>query len=368
MNVAEIIDGNLLDEATRQFTICNACRYCEGYCPVWPAAHMRTLITNPDSIYLSNLCYDHRDCYYACPFVEPVHEFALNLPKVTRQVRKETYRNLTADFTSTVARKASLLTLAIIPLLAFWAVYFPKIYSTGSYSFYALVPKITTLTVSSGLSAYLVILMIYFLGKYIKSIEQENGIKSLRDAEYLKLGNIVGTLKDVLLHRWFSEIHYPADNDSNIRMVNHLLIFFGFGFDLLSTTLGFVYEDIMKMPSPYSLASPVVIAGLIGGAMIVVGALSSLATRGYSSRKQDFMEISSFDILFVILLLLVAATGLTVLITRLYTAPILSYAFLLVHYSMIYLLVIAAPFTSNFLHIVARFASLLKFNNENNKA
>lgn len=34
-------DGRISDEpfaeANRQLTICNACRYCEGYCAVFPA-------------------------------------------------------------------------------------------------------------------------------------------------------------------------------------------------------------------------------------------------------------------------------------------------------------------------------------------
>ena len=32
---------DLLKEADRQLTICNACRYCEGYCAVWPAMELR---------------------------------------------------------------------------------------------------------------------------------------------------------------------------------------------------------------------------------------------------------------------------------------------------------------------------------------
>jgi len=37
--VAQMHD--LLKEADRQLTICNACRYCEGYCAVWPAMELR---------------------------------------------------------------------------------------------------------------------------------------------------------------------------------------------------------------------------------------------------------------------------------------------------------------------------------------
>lgn len=365
MSNTEAAEQGLLDEATRQFTICNACRYCEGYCPVWPAAHMRTLITNPDSVYLSNLCYDHRDCYYACPFVEPTHEFALNIPKVTRQVRKETYRNLTADFTSTAARKASLLALTIMPVIAIWLIFFHNVYSPGAFSFYNLVPKITTIVASTLLSVYLIVLMALFVKRYVGIIEQDSGKAISGTPGYLGIKNIFGTIKDVIIHRWFSDIHYPSDGESNLRKLNHALIFFGFGLDFLSTTLGFLYEDIMKIPSPYGLFSPVVMAGLAGGLMIAIGAVSSLSVRSYSSGKQDFMEISGFDTLFAIMLLLVAVTGISVLMTRLYSTTVISYTSLLVHYSIIYILFVTTPFTSNFLHIAARFTSLLKFNYEN---
>ena len=35
-------DVDLLAEAERQLDICNACRYCEGYCAVFPALERRT--------------------------------------------------------------------------------------------------------------------------------------------------------------------------------------------------------------------------------------------------------------------------------------------------------------------------------------
>ncbi len=33
---------NLVDEAKRQTHICNSCRYCEGFCDVFPAMHQLT--------------------------------------------------------------------------------------------------------------------------------------------------------------------------------------------------------------------------------------------------------------------------------------------------------------------------------------
>ena len=71
-------DG-LFAEADRQLTICNACRYCEGYCAVFPALARQVNLTAGDITHLADLCHDCRDCYTACMYVPP-HEFALNLP------------------------------------------------------------------------------------------------------------------------------------------------------------------------------------------------------------------------------------------------------------------------------------------------
>jgi citrate/tricarballylate utilization protein len=38
-----VLDSGLFHEAQRQFDICNACRYCEGLCAVFPALERRSL-------------------------------------------------------------------------------------------------------------------------------------------------------------------------------------------------------------------------------------------------------------------------------------------------------------------------------------
>src|SRR3954466_3705094 len=81
---------SLIAEADRQLSICNACRYCEGYCAVFPAMELRREFSAGDLGYLANLCHDCRGCYYACPFTPP-HEYALNLPQTFALLRSETY-------------------------------------------------------------------------------------------------------------------------------------------------------------------------------------------------------------------------------------------------------------------------------------
>src|SRR5205807_5108195 len=83
-------ESAVLQQARRFVEICNACRYCEGYCAVFPAIELRRQFTSGDLSYLANLCHDCRGCYYSCQYAPP-HEFALNLPKVFAELRLETY-------------------------------------------------------------------------------------------------------------------------------------------------------------------------------------------------------------------------------------------------------------------------------------
>ena len=54
-----------LKEAGRQLVICTACRYCEGFCAVFPAMERRRSFAPADLTYLANLCFDCRGCFYA---------------------------------------------------------------------------------------------------------------------------------------------------------------------------------------------------------------------------------------------------------------------------------------------------------------
>ncbi|MCH8467220.1 MAG: 4Fe-4S ferredoxin, partial [Roseinatronobacter sp.] len=83
---------NLHDEAARQFQICNSCRYCEGYCDVFPQLFALPEMTAAHATHLANLCHNCRGCYYACQYAPP-HEFDLNLPAVLAELRQDTYEN-----------------------------------------------------------------------------------------------------------------------------------------------------------------------------------------------------------------------------------------------------------------------------------
>ena len=77
-------------EVGRQMTVCNSCRYCEGYCAVFPAMTRRLEFSKADINYLANLCHNCGACLHACQYAPP-HEFAINVPQAMAKVRLETY-------------------------------------------------------------------------------------------------------------------------------------------------------------------------------------------------------------------------------------------------------------------------------------
>src|SRR5687767_1432889 len=70
--------------------ICNACRYCETYCAVFPAMTRRLAFGRADVHYLANLCHGCGACLHACQYAPP-HEFAVNVPRAMAVLRRETY-------------------------------------------------------------------------------------------------------------------------------------------------------------------------------------------------------------------------------------------------------------------------------------
>jgi citrate/tricarballylate utilization protein len=77
-------------EGERVMTICNACRYCEGFCAVFPAMERRVSFAEADMNYLANLCHNCTECIRACQY-SPPHQFAVNVPMTLAKIRRRSY-------------------------------------------------------------------------------------------------------------------------------------------------------------------------------------------------------------------------------------------------------------------------------------
>src|SRR5688500_1017794 len=140
----------LVAEAQRVLAICNACRYCEGYCAVFPALERRLEFDEQDVHYLANLCHNCGSCLYACQYAPP-HEFQVKFPRLLARVRKQTSRRyawpaaLGAAFerNGTVTALVTALALAAVFLFTSWYAgpeRFFAAHSDAQGSFYAILP------------------------------------------------------------------------------------------------------------------------------------------------------------------------------------------------------------------------------------
>ena len=77
-------------EARRAMEVCNACRYCEGFCAVFPAMERRRAFSDADLDYLANLCHGCRGCFHACQYAPP-HPFGINVPRSFAELRLDSY-------------------------------------------------------------------------------------------------------------------------------------------------------------------------------------------------------------------------------------------------------------------------------------
>jgi len=59
------------DEVARIMQICNACRYCETYCAVFPAMTRRLTFDAASAHYLANLCHSCGACLHSCQYAPP---------------------------------------------------------------------------------------------------------------------------------------------------------------------------------------------------------------------------------------------------------------------------------------------------------
>ena len=100
-------------------TVCNACRYCEQYCPVFPAMEQRETFARVDLSYLANLCHNCGECLYACQYAPP-HEFGINVPRTLAEIRLASYEDYSwpRPFASLVRRHSPPTAVALTALFS----------------------------------------------------------------------------------------------------------------------------------------------------------------------------------------------------------------------------------------------------------
>ncbi|MBM4298726.1 MAG: tricarballylate utilization 4Fe-4S protein TcuB, partial [Deltaproteobacteria bacterium] len=354
---------DLVKDGARQMTICNACRYCEGYCAVFPAMEQRRIFTKADLTYLANLCFDCRDCYYACQYAPP-HEFGVNIPKLMAELRADTYREFTWPKLFAGLFNHNALAVGVISVLSMLGIFAAVLIfqgpaalfgvHLGEGAFYRVVPFVA-MTVPPSLIA-LYGLAVFLIGAVRFWRETGSSVTELVD-----LGALWRAVKDAFGLAYMkgggAGCNYPGEEFSLSRFWFHHLVFYGFLLDLVATSIAAFYDHFLGWQAPYPYFSLPVVFGTVGGLMLIVGTLGLLELKRRSNRDAAHGAMFSMDVVFLILLFLTSFTGLLLLGFR-ETAAMGT--LLVIHLGVVAALFITLPY-GKFAHVVYRYAALVRY-------
>ena len=339
-----------LREGTRILTICNACRYCEGYCAVFPALERRVSFGTADLNYLANLCHHCGECYYACPYAPP-HQFAVNVPKTLAEIRVASYR----QYAWPASVGAWLAPVAFLIGLAIWIAIERAHGGPGlPADFYGLIPHGAMAGVLGAISLFTLFALLVGFVRFWR--ESGQSLAALLDSSALRRATADAfTLK--YLEGQGRGCTYPDESRSRARWWFHHLTFYGFLSCFASTTVAAIYHYVFGWRAPYAYLSAPVVLGTLGG----IGLLAGPAGLFWLKQRQDEAtkagQQNRLDTAFIALLFLTSATGLALLAFR---ATVAMPALLAVHLAIVLSLFVTLPY-GKFVHSIYRAAALLRY-------
>ena len=357
----------LVAEAQRVLAICNACRYCEGFCAVFPALERRLAFTESDVHYLANLCHNCGSCLYACQYAPP-HEFQLNFPRLLAQVRKETYKRYAwpAAFArlfernGTAVALAAAASLAALFLFTAWYARPERLFtafSDAQGSFYAVLPH----SVMAGLFGAVFAFMLLSFAMSFARFWPETGEETLEFVRPTPLsGAVADTAALTYLDGGGDGCTYPGPRASFSRRTFHHLTFYGFLLCFAATSVATVYHYVFAIRAPYPFYSLPVLLGTLGGIGLVVGPAGLLWLKGRRDPELADLSQDGMDVGFTLLLLLTSVTGLLLLAFRETRAM---GVLLAVHLGAVMALFLTMPY-GKFMHALYRFAAVVRYHIE----
>lgn len=354
-------EGEELTEAQRQFNVCNACRYCEGYCAVFPAAELRTTLGRGDLTYLANLCHDCRDCYDACMFAPP-HEFAINIPQLLAEARVATYERYsrprifarlfragTAGTLAVVLVALSIVLAAVLATSGRAGLFAPH---TGPGAFYRVLPFLGMVVPALTITLYGVLVVVAGMLEFTRDIR---GAPSALDWRALGTATVQAlTLR--YLKGGGAGCYYPRERGSSARRVLHGFVFWGFIGAFVSTVAAAVMQDVLGILPPFAWLSAPVLLGSVGGLLLVAGCTGLIVLKSHSDAAPAYAPMTAMDYAFLLLLDAVAITGMLTLFLRGTSALGAS---LTLHLGLLAGLYLTAPY-GKFVHFVYRYLALVK--------
>jgi citrate/tricarballylate utilization protein len=349
----------LIAEARRAMEVCNACRYCEGFCAVFPAMERRRSFTDADLAWLANLCHGCRGCFYACQYAPP-HPFGINVPLSFAELRLESYaayawpKPLAVLFRNNGAVMALAMGLGVglvvllVAALQRGAVLF-GLHPVEPGSFYAVIPY-AAMAWPAGITAlFSIVALVLGVRAYWRDAgtpRRAPGALTVAIHEATALTNLGGGG------------HGCNDRDDGFGMARRRLhhgVLYGFVLCLLSTCVGAVMHHLGHL-APYPFWSAPVLLGTVGGVGMLVGTVGMFWLRLTGDQAPTARRLVGPDVAMLTLLGMVALTGLALLALRATAAMGLALA---IHLGFVLALFVTLPF-SRLVHGLYRFAALLR--------
>ncbi len=344
-------------EAARLLEICNACRYCEGFCAVFPAMTRRLSFDKADVHFLANLCHNCGACLHACQYAPP-HEFRVNVPAAMAKLRRDTYTEFAWPSALGALYRCNGLTLSIA-LAASLAVFLMLAASTtGSLwkaagpNFYAIFPHNLMVALFAPVFLFAITALAVAVRRFwrqehpgpVSGAAIGEAMHSVLSLEYLGGGHGDGCNNE-------------DDAFSNARRRFHHLTFYGFLLCFAATCVATVYHYFLGWPAPYPYASAPKVLGILGGISLGVGTTGLLVLNLRRHPLQQDKSQHTMDRGFIALLFLTAASGLVLMMIG--NGPALPVT-LCVHLGAVMALFLTMPY-GKFAHGVYRGAALIKW-------
>jgi citrate/tricarballylate utilization protein len=345
-------------EVARQMQVCNACRYCEGFCAVFPAMARRLDFGKPDIHYLANLCHNCGACLHACQYAPP-HEFAVNVPRAMAQVRLQTYSEFAwpRAFGALYRRNGVVLALAVALAVALCLVLVVAlrgalVHAPLGGNFYAVLPHGLMAALFGAAFVYAISALAIgarrFWGQWVPGPRSADATAE--------------AARDVLTLKYLDGGHGKGCNEEGdaftlARRRFHHFTFYGFLLCFAATCVGTLYDYGFGLVAPYPFFSLPVLLGTAGGIGLLVGPAGLYALNRRRSTLHGDPAQRPMDRAFIALLFFTSVTGLALLAWR-GTSGMAT--LLALHLGFVLALFVTMPY-GKFAHAVYRGAALLKY-------
>ena len=348
-------------KAEHEMIVCNACRYCEAYCPVFQAMEQRVTFSPGDLTYLANLCHNCGECLYACQYAPP-HEFGIDVPHTLSNLRVESYELFAWPTFAAIAFRqpwTTALTALAAGILIIAGLGRPF---TGrqilTADFYAVIPHVTMVLLFGIVGLFVVAAIAIGHRRFTAAAGREAPPHTAKASGILPAGRDVLTLKH--LHATGEDCVDAEETRTPWRRWMHHCTFYGFALCFASTAVAAIYHLFFGWIAPYAYTSIPVVLGTLGGLGLLIGPAGLfLVDRGRDSALTHVSE-RSLGHVFLALLFLTSATGLLLLVLR--ERPYMP-ALLAIHLAIVFALFITLPY-GKFVHGIYRAVALMKFRRE----